>query len=239
MSKRPFMQDREARHFEAAMRRALVEVSSESTLREIRAAVVKAFGVEVGDIMQTSRFIIDVMARQAFMAMSRRLTEHSTTEIGALCGDVDHTTVLHACRKYRDVLDRVLGPEPEPTENRVKRSARTKAEWIEERRHDHLARLVEWSVEDSWSATEDVYPEINQIAANRRLQILRQRGWAESELFENNIWWRVTPLGRKAFQRRKEELLAGGSGQQRGEPGAAAFAPLASPRLSPELAEVA
>ena len=39
------------------------------------------------------------------MALSKELTEHSLPEIGDAFGGRDHTTVLHACRVIRDLIE--------------------------------------------------------------------------------------------------------------------------------------
>jgi chromosomal replication initiator protein len=43
--------------------------------------------------------------RQTAMALAKELTEHSLPEIGDAFGGRDHTTVLHACRVVRDLLE--------------------------------------------------------------------------------------------------------------------------------------
>ena len=39
------------------------------------------------------------------MALCKELTEHSLPEIGEAFGGRDHTTVLHACRTIRDLIE--------------------------------------------------------------------------------------------------------------------------------------
>jgi chromosomal replication initiator protein len=43
--------------------------------------------------------------RQVAMALAKELTNHSLPEIGDAFGGRDHTTVLHACRKIRELRD--------------------------------------------------------------------------------------------------------------------------------------
>ena len=38
------------------------------------------------------------------MALAKELTNHSLPEIGEAFGGRDHTTVLHACRKIKELL---------------------------------------------------------------------------------------------------------------------------------------
>jgi chromosomal replication initiator protein len=42
------------------------------------------------------------------MALSKELTNHSFPEIGAAFGGRDHTTVLHACKRIKDLRDEDL-----------------------------------------------------------------------------------------------------------------------------------
>ena len=43
--------------------------------------------------------------RQVAMALAKELTEHSLPEIGAAFDGRDHTTVLHACRQIRQLME--------------------------------------------------------------------------------------------------------------------------------------
>ena len=43
--------------------------------------------------------------RQMAMALSKELTEHSLPEIGAAFEGKDHTTVLHACKQIRLLME--------------------------------------------------------------------------------------------------------------------------------------
>ena len=43
--------------------------------------------------------------RQVAMALCKELTDHSLPEIGDAFGGRDHTTVLHACRKIKELSD--------------------------------------------------------------------------------------------------------------------------------------
>jgi chromosomal replication initiator protein len=42
------------------------------------------------------------------MALSKTLTSHSLPEIGEAFGGRDHTTVLHACRKIKELEEKSL-----------------------------------------------------------------------------------------------------------------------------------
>jgi chromosomal replication initiator protein len=43
--------------------------------------------------------------RMLAMALAKELTEHSLPEIGDQFGGRDHTTVLHACRVVRELVE--------------------------------------------------------------------------------------------------------------------------------------
>ena len=43
--------------------------------------------------------------RQVAMALSKELTSHSFPEIGDAFGGHDHTTVLHACKRIKELRD--------------------------------------------------------------------------------------------------------------------------------------
>ncbi|MGV8834991.1 helix-turn-helix domain-containing protein, partial [Cellvibrio sp.] len=43
--------------------------------------------------------------RQVAMALAKELTNHSLPEIGEAFGGRDHTTVLHACRKIKELQE--------------------------------------------------------------------------------------------------------------------------------------
>ncbi|MEX2321885.1 MAG: helix-turn-helix domain-containing protein, partial [Saccharospirillum sp.] len=46
--------------------------------------------------------------RQVAMALAKELTQHSLPEIGEAFGGRDHTTVLHACRKVKELRETTL-----------------------------------------------------------------------------------------------------------------------------------
>ena len=53
--------------------------------------------------------------RQIAMALSKELTNHSLPEIGEAFGGRDHTTVIHACEKTKELIQTNLEiEEPEP-----------------------------------------------------------------------------------------------------------------------------
>jgi chromosomal replication initiator protein len=73
-------------------------------LRRATAAAGKHFQVTVGEIKGKSRRQHVVEARSAAMYLCRELTDASYAEIGRHFGNRDHTTVLHACRKTKQLI---------------------------------------------------------------------------------------------------------------------------------------
>lgn len=61
--------------------------------------VSKHFRVKVSDILGSKRTRMVSAPRRVAMYLSRQLTSHSFPEIGAMFGNKDHSTVMHACRR--------------------------------------------------------------------------------------------------------------------------------------------
>ena len=82
------------------------------------------FGLTVEDLCGQSRTHILVTARQIAMYLCRELTDLSLPKIGQLFGGRDHTTVMHADRKIRQLLRERRSVFNQITEltNRIKQS---------------------------------------------------------------------------------------------------------------------
>ncbi|NEB04643.1 chromosomal replication initiator protein DnaA [Streptomyces sp. SID13726] len=76
----------------------------EITSTAIMSATADYFGLTVDDLCGTSRGRALVTARQIAMYLCRELTDLSLPKIGALFGGRDHTTVMHADRKIRNLM---------------------------------------------------------------------------------------------------------------------------------------
>jgi len=63
------------------------------------------YKVKVADFLSKRRSRSVARPRQVAMALSKELTNHSLPEIGDAFGGRDHTTVLHACRKIKELCD--------------------------------------------------------------------------------------------------------------------------------------
>ncbi len=63
------------------------------------------YKIKLNDMLSKRRNRSVARPRQVAMALAKELTSHSLPEIGEAFGGRDHTTVLHACRKIRELQD--------------------------------------------------------------------------------------------------------------------------------------
>ncbi len=98
----------------------------EITAAAIIAQTASYFGVSVEDLTGPSRGRHLVQGRQIAMYLCRELTEHSLPKIGAQFGNRDHTTVMYADRKIRQLLAerRSVFNQVSELTNRIKIAAR-------------------------------------------------------------------------------------------------------------------
>ncbi|MEI6373603.1 MAG: chromosomal replication initiator protein DnaA [Actinomycetes bacterium] len=87
----------------------LKDLIPDQTGPEITAAIIMAqtasyFGVTIDDLCGSSRSRVLVTARQIAMYLCRELTDLSLPKIGQQFGNRDHTTVMHADRKIRQLM---------------------------------------------------------------------------------------------------------------------------------------
>jgi chromosomal replication initiator protein len=87
----------------------LKDLIPDQTGPEITAALIMAqtasyFGVTIDDLCGSSRSRVLVTARQIAMDLCRELTDLSLPKIGQQFGNRDHTTVMHADRKIRQLM---------------------------------------------------------------------------------------------------------------------------------------
>jgi chromosomal replication initiator protein len=74
-------------------------------MNNIQKTVADYFGLRHADLISQRRQRSVVRPRQMAMALAKELTEHSLPEIGDGFGGRDHTTVLHACRVVRKLVE--------------------------------------------------------------------------------------------------------------------------------------
>ncbi|OGT11614.1 MAG: chromosomal replication initiation protein DnaA [Gammaproteobacteria bacterium GWE2_42_36] len=75
------------------------------TIENIQRIVAEYYKVKVADLMSERRSRSIVRPRQMAMALAKELTNHSLPEIGNAFGGKDHTTVLHACKKMKELIE--------------------------------------------------------------------------------------------------------------------------------------
>ena len=75
------------------------------TVENIIKTVAEYYKIKVADILSKRRSRSVARPRQMAMSLAKELTNHSLPEIGDAFGGRDHTTVLHACRKIKELLE--------------------------------------------------------------------------------------------------------------------------------------
>ena len=91
-------------------------------IEDIQKQVGKFYGVTVKEIKSTKRTQNIVLARQVGMYLAREMTDNSLPKIGKEFGGRDHSTVLHAYNKIKNMLaqDDSLKIEMETIKNKIK-----------------------------------------------------------------------------------------------------------------------
>jgi chromosomal replication initiator protein len=67
--------------------------------------VCEYYKIKMNDMISKRRSRSVARPRQVAMALAKELTNHSLPEIGEAFGGRDHTTVLHACRKIKELQE--------------------------------------------------------------------------------------------------------------------------------------
>ncbi len=75
------------------------------SINNIQSTVAEYFKIKTSDLLAKRRNRSVARPRQVAMALAKELTNHSLPEIGDAFGGRDHTTVLHACRKIRELRE--------------------------------------------------------------------------------------------------------------------------------------
>ncbi len=75
------------------------------SIDNIQKIVAEYFKIKLSDILSKRRSRSVARPRQIAMALAKELTNHSLPEIGDAFGGRDHTTVLHACRKVKELRE--------------------------------------------------------------------------------------------------------------------------------------
>ena len=75
------------------------------TVENIQKTVAEFYKVRLADMVSKRRTRSIARPRQIAMALAKELTNHSLPEIGDAFGGRDHTTVIHACRKVKELRE--------------------------------------------------------------------------------------------------------------------------------------
>jgi len=73
------------------------------TIENIQKTVADYYKIRVSELLSERRSRSVARPRQVAMALAKELTSHSLPEIGEAFGGRDHTTVLHACRRIKEL----------------------------------------------------------------------------------------------------------------------------------------
>ena len=75
------------------------------SVENIQKTVAEYYNVKLSDLLSKRRSRSVARPRQMSMFLAKELTNHSLPEIGESFGGRDHTTVLHACKKIKELRD--------------------------------------------------------------------------------------------------------------------------------------
>ena len=104
---------------ELAVYRRVDDNAPNVLMRDIVKAVSVVFQTSETDIYSSRRYFPLPRVRQVAASLAKHLTRLSSVGIGRRLGGRDHTTILHACRKMRPILDAVapqMGDSADPFE---------------------------------------------------------------------------------------------------------------------------
>jgi chromosomal replication initiator protein len=83
------------------------------TIENIQKTVAEYYKIRIAELLSKRRSRSIARPRQVAMALAKELTNHSLPEIGDAFGGRDHTTVLHACKRVKELResDRRVGED--------------------------------------------------------------------------------------------------------------------------------
>ena len=88
-----------------ALRDMLAAQDKQVSIENIQKTVAEYFKLRTADLLSPKRSRSIARPRQIAMTLAKELTKHSLPEIGNAFGGRDHTTVLHATRKIKELRD--------------------------------------------------------------------------------------------------------------------------------------
>jgi chromosomal replication initiator protein len=75
------------------------------TIENIQKTVAEYYKIRIADLLSKRRSRSIPRPRQVAMALAKELTNHSLPEIGDAFGGRDHTTVLHGCKRVKELRE--------------------------------------------------------------------------------------------------------------------------------------
>ncbi|MGA7982509.1 MAG: chromosomal replication initiator protein DnaA [Chromatiaceae bacterium] len=94
-----------------ALRDMLAAQDKQVTIENIQKTVAEYYKIRTAELLSSKRSRSIARPRQIAMALAKELTKHSLPEIGNAFGGRDHTTVLHATRKIKSLIEAEAGIE--------------------------------------------------------------------------------------------------------------------------------
>jgi chromosomal replication initiator protein len=88
-----------------ALRDMLAAHDKQVTIENIQKTVAEYFQMRTSDLLSAKRSRSIARPRQIAMTLAKELTNHSLPEIGNAFGGRDHTTVIHATRKVKELRE--------------------------------------------------------------------------------------------------------------------------------------
>ncbi|MCD9460019.1 chromosomal replication initiator protein DnaA [Marinibactrum halimedae] len=88
-----------------ALKDLLALQDKQVSIDNIQRVVAEYYKIKVSDLHSKRRSRSVARPRQVAMSLAKELTNHSLPEIGDAFGGRDHTTVLHACRKIKELKE--------------------------------------------------------------------------------------------------------------------------------------
>jgi chromosomal replication initiator protein len=88
-----------------ALKDLLAVLNRQISIDNIQKTVADYYKIKVSEMYSKKRVRSLARPRQVAMALAKELTPMSLPEIGEAFGGRDHTTVLHACRKIRELVE--------------------------------------------------------------------------------------------------------------------------------------
>ena len=88
-----------------ALKDLLALQDKQVSIDNIQRVVAEYYKIKMSDLLSKRRSRSVARPRQVVMSLAKELTNHSLPEIGDAFGGRDHTTVLHACRKIKELKE--------------------------------------------------------------------------------------------------------------------------------------